>query len=432
MITGILVRVLQVLGIALACLVCVTAQAHPIPESTLALRVEKDRVEANLTIPLSEFRLAFDLADPVTEAGIDARSGQIANYLVRHIVVTSLDGTDGDASWAVEAQNIRLDRGETAEGAYAEIAARLAFRSPDGEIGPFRLSYDAVLHKVVTHRILVSLTQEEGDGLGRQIGIISAAPKDGSVAPLIVTPETSANNFTSMLRLGMSHIAEGTDHLLFLLVLLLPAPLIAVAGRWRDQAPGRCALWTIAKVVTAFTIGHSLSLAVAVLLHLDIPQAPIEVLIALTVLMGSLHAIRPLFPGKEAWVAGLFGVVHGLAFSFTLARLDLSSLQLALSLLGFNLGVEIVQLAIVVATMPFLLVLARVPGYRALRLGGATVTGLAAIGWTAARMGQNNPLAEIGDGIGAVGVYIWVALVMVALFSLFAGPGRKARSGIAG
>src|SRR5580704_10928153 len=132
-----------------------------------------------------------------------------------------------------------------------------------------------------------------------------------------------AVGFASVFRLGMRHIAEGTDHLLFLLALLLPAPLMVVGSRWVGFAGVRRSLLRILKIVTAFTVGHSITLALAALGLVRVPSRPIEVLIAVSIFVSAAHALRPLFPGREAAIAAFFGLIHGLAFATTLAELGL-------------------------------------------------------------------------------------------------------------
>lgn len=86
----------------------------------------------------------------------------------------------------------------------------------------------------------------------------------------------------------MRHIAEGTDHLLFLLALLLPAPLLVFRPRWAGFAGVRHSVLQILKVVTAFTIGHSITLALAALGLVRVPSRPIEILIAFSILVPPL------------------------------------------------------------------------------------------------------------------------------------------------
>jgi hypothetical protein len=221
--------------------------------------------------------------------------------------------------------------------------------------------------------------------------------------------------FLAMVKLGGDHILTGTDHLLFLLILLLPAPLTATGRRWDGLVGTRRALGRIGRVTLAFTAGHSVALAVTALGRLDVPGWPVEAFIAASILVGAIHAIRPLFPGKEALVAGVFGLGHGMAFSFVLAEMHLSTGQLVTSLLGVNLGIELVQLLLVCLALPSLLVLARLRVQPALRLTGAVVTGTTAVGWLADRLGLPNPVARAADSVGSHTTLLLAALAVTAL-----------------
>jgi hypothetical protein len=199
-------------------------------------------------------------------------------------------------------------------------------------------------------------------------------------------PGAPFTGLASMFRLGMHHIATGTDHLLFLLTLLLSAPLVARQGRWAGVRDLRGSLWQIAAVVTAFTLGHSITLAIAGLNLLSAPGQPIEVLIALSILVSAAHALRPLFPRREAVVAAFFGLIHGVAFADTLARLAVGPWERVVDLLGFNLGIEAMQLLIVLATIPILLLLTRTPVFTPLRVVSALAAGLVSLVWIAERL----------------------------------------------
>jgi hypothetical protein len=224
-----------------------------------------------------------------------------------------------------------------------------------------------------------------------------------------------ANGYAGMVRLGMHHIAAGTDHLLFLLVLLLPAPLAAVAGRWTCYAGARQGAARLLRIVTAFTIGHSITLVAAATGWVHAPSAVVEVLIALSILVAAVHAARPIFPGREALVAGGFGLVHGLAFATTIAGYGIDPWHTVMTVLGFNLGIELMQLAILVATVPWLLWLARTPVYGMLRLGGAAAACVAALGWIGERaFGLTNPIAPLVDGAAERGPWLVVALALLA------------------
>jgi hypothetical protein len=214
----------------------------------------------------------------------------------------------------------------------------------------------------------------------------------------------------------MRHIAEGSVHLLFLRVLLLPAPLAALAGRWGSYAGARRGAARLLRIVTAFTVGHSLTLAAAASGVVRAPSAIVEVLIAVSILVSAVHAIRPIFPRREALVAGGFGLVHGLAFATTIAGYGIEPWHTVLTLLGFNLGIELMQLAIVIATVPWLLSLARTPVYAPLRVIGATGAAIAALGWIGERaFGLGNPVGPFVESAASHGLLLVAALAALAL-----------------
>jgi hypothetical protein len=150
-----------------------------------------------------------------------------------------------------------------------------------------------------------------------------------------------------------------------------------------------------------------------------VPQQPVEALIAVSILVAAVHAVRPIFPGREALIAGLFGLVHGMAFSVTLSTLELSGRQLMLSLLGFNLGVEIMQLVVVALVLPALVILARTKAYPQLRIAAALLTGVAATGWLLDRLGVTTVMGAAADSLGASSPWLlgalWLGTIVVVL-----------------
>ena len=225
-----------------------------------------------------------------------------------------------------------------------------------------------------------------------------------------------AVGFASIFRLGMRHIAEGTDHLLFLLALLLPAPLLALGSRWAGFAGVRHSLFQILRVVTAFTVGHSITLALAALGLVRVPSRPIEVLIAVSILVSATHAIRPLFPGREAAIAAFFGLIHGSAFATTLGELGLSRWERVASILGFNLGIETMQLIVVAATLPSLVLLSHMRSYWGLRIGVALFAGCASVGWIVERLlNVHCSVDVIVDGVAHHAVWIAGVSFLISL-----------------
>jgi hypothetical protein len=139
-------------------------------------------------------------------------------------------------------------------------------------------------------------------------------------------------------------------------------------------------------------------------------------LIALSILVGAVHALRPLFPGKEAFVAAGFGLVHGLAFAATLANLHLDGGRMALSILGFNIGIELMQLFLILITVPWLIILSPYRIYKWVRLGGGILTAIAAIAWMAERATQkSNAVGRELELLSKHGNYLVLALALLAM-----------------
>ncbi|MFT4052200.1 MAG: HupE/UreJ family protein [Microbacterium sp.] len=407
--------------------VAAPASAHPMPHSVVALTVSETRVTASIELPLDDLTLAMG-ADPLGGDSVldSAEADAVAAYLADHLTVSSPDR----AAWVTEVTDVEASEAEqTDTGVYQELVAQAVLTPPAGaSTRAFTLDDDAIIHQVITHRILVVVDSDwlSGD-LGEntegttEVGVIRVDSATGTIAPLEVDLGAGSAwaGFSAMFGLGASHILEGTDHLLFLLVLLLPAPLVASRRprAWTGPAPVRQAFRRILAITIAFTIGHSATLAIASLTRLEIATAPVEALIAMSILVGAVHALKPIFPGREALVAGVFGLVHGTAFSFTLAELHLDTGQLLLSLLGFNLGIEAMQLGVVALVLPALVLASRSTRYAILRIVGASVTAIAAIGWMLDRIGLANPIAQLADGIvgyqGIVLVAIWICSVIL-------------------
>jgi hypothetical protein len=226
----------------------------------------------------------------------------------------------------------------------------------------------------------------------------------------------SGVGFASLFRLGMRHIAEGTDHLLFLLALLLPAPLLVIGSRWGGFVGWRQSVLRILKVITAFTIGHSITLTLAALGVVYLPSRPVEALIALSIFVSAIHALRPIFPGREAMIAGSFGLIHGLAFAATLGQLGIGWWDRLGSILAFNVGIEAMQLLVIAAAMPSIILLSQTRAYSWLRVGGAVFAAIASLCWIGNRLlGMHTPVDAVVDGIARHGAWIAVGVFAISL-----------------
>ncbi|WP_324680329.1 HupE/UreJ family protein [Hymenobacter sp. GOD-10R] len=398
--------------------------AHPMPTSVVLLTVHADRMDAEVQVPLNELQAAWGHAVNDSSARLIERLGPaLRAYLAQHIHPESPDGRP----WAVTVGTLTVHETQNPiNGPYRELTAQVRLVPPiRANVRRFIFRYDAVIHQVVTHKILVSVRQDwargqVADTAAAQVGVIELDVVNNLIHPLSINLEEGSvwTGFRAMVQLGIRHIAEGTDHLLFLLVLLLPAPLLVKGRRWSRFGGVRYSIRRLLLIVTAFTLGHSLTLLLGALGWVRLPSQPVEVLIAVSILVSAVHAMRPLFPGREAWVAAGFGLVHGLAFASTLANLRLEAGPMALSILGFNLGIELMQLGVITLTIPWLLLLSRTPTYKAVRVGGALCAALAALAWIIERtLLSTTPFSTVVGGIASLAPWLLVALAAGSLFS---------------
>lgn len=170
--------------------------------------------------------------------------------------------------------------------------------------------------------------------------------------------------FSSYFRDGVRHIWTGYDHVLFLIALLLPSVLQRRDGRWQGTDDARAAVMDTVKIVTAFTLAHSITLSLAVLDIVRPPSRLVEAVIAASVVLAAVNNLFPIFHRRRWQIAFLFGLMHGFGFAAVLTDLGLAAGALAASLVAFNLGVEAGQLAIVSVFLPVALWLRHSSFYR--------------------------------------------------------------------
>ncbi|PIQ21919.1 MAG: hypothetical protein COW65_06245 [Cytophagales bacterium CG18_big_fil_WC_8_21_14_2_50_42_9] len=401
------------------------------PNSLVLLDIQPEGVAAELQLPLSELQLSFGNNIAKNPESLVTRLGpQLKAYLLQHIHPISAD----NRPWKVEVRDMLVQPvEESASGPYQELTVHLWLSPPAGANSrTFKLNYDVIIHQVVTHTALVSIRQDWETGvLAEQpveVGVIRLDIVNNKILPLEINQKGGGvwNGFKSMVQLGIRHISEGTDHLLFLLVLLLPAPLLVAGNRWSSFGGVKYSIKHLLKVVTAFTIGHSLTLLAGALGWLRLPGQPVEILIAFSILVSAVHAFRPLFPGKEAFVAAGFGLIHGLAFAGTLSNLNLEPTYMALSILGFNIGIELMQLFVVSLMMPWLILLSRTSFYPIIRNAGALFAAVAALAWIAERISEkSNPVTGLVEEGAAFSRYILAVLALVALVGFWWERNKK-------
>lgn len=240
------------------------------------------------------------------------------------------------------------------DGTYAtlQLGARCAAGAVD-QADRIAVGYRLLFDRDPGHRAMITVQGEDGAATA----VAHAGQPDVSI------PLSGTHQFATFLREGVHHILIGYDHLAFLLSLLLTAPLVRRKGEWRRAASFRASVLHVLGIVTAFTVAHSITLGLAALGWVTPSSRWVEAAIALSVLLAALNNLRPLLV-RRLWVAGsLFGLVHGFGFAGVLQEVGLPDDARLLALLGFNLGVELGQVAVVALVLPLLFLCGRQAWY---------------------------------------------------------------------
>ena len=191
------------------------------------------------------------------------------------------------------------------------------------------------------------------------------------------------------IREGVWHIWIGFDHILFLLSLLLPAVFIHQENKLEPVETFWPACKTVLKIVTFFTIAHSITLWLAVMEYVKLPSGFVEATIAFSIIVTAVINLYPVVKLPGWLIAFGFGLIHGFGFANVLVDLGLSSVTLAISLLGFNVGVELGQLAIVLVFLPIAFLLRHTSFYRyVVYIGGSVLIAVIAAIWFVERVGN--------------------------------------------
>ncbi len=324
-------------------------QAHPSLLSSFEIDVYPNKVSIEVKVPVEELEKAVQFK--ILQENITSHKTVLIKYFLERIHLKGIDGKEWISS--IEEEISISDTDVTKEG--IDLLVKMNFIvSQDEVINTFIIESDLIQREVLNHQIVVYLRKDW------ESGVFSEEPKIiGTIrfARNSITVDRKDSSlwigFLSTFKLGMRHIAEGYDHLLFLFMLLLPAPLMKINNSY-EYKKQKDTFFYLFKIVSAFTVGHSLTLALGALQIINPPLPLIEVIIAISVLTSAINVIHPILYKIEFWIAGGFGLIHGLAFSSTVSEFGLHSTQLLLSILGFNLGIELIQFMIILFCLPFM------------------------------------------------------------------------------
>ena len=394
-------------ALSLAFVVAPSAYAHKPSDSYLTLTAGGDQVAVRWDVALRDLdpELGLDVNDDglLSWGEVRSRASDIAAFVMPQLTVSvasrpcttvleapawmalSPDALESPSTNGGSSPMIAVGRG---------VAMSLATHS-DGTyvVLDYRLQCEDLANSLEVDYHLFSASDPTHRGIVRVSGTASESHTASVSSLAVLGPGISHHAFRlkessrlatlhAFVQEGIWHIWLGFDHVLFLLTLLLPSVLLA--GRQGAGGRSRFTVTTldVLKIVTAFTLAHSLTLTLAVLNWVNLPSRLVESGIALTVLLGALNNLRPVLRERR-WVAAfVFGLIHGFGFAGALKALGLPAGDLAISLFGFNLGVEIGQLVIVAAFVPLAFRLRNTPFYRlGVLYGGSIIIALIAAAW---------------------------------------------------
>jgi hypothetical protein len=362
------------------------AFSHPLPNSVVALTLDQRRVSMRIEVPVAEVETAM-AAGPDGVRGAPSKA-QVAEYFAHHVSLLDAQGAAiGQAIRSVE----KVSATDPEAGEYQEWHIAIDAEMPPGLSRSFALRYEAVIHQIPTHFAAVTIERDFRAGLIESetpipAGVVKFDFASAKIEPLAINagPGSLWSGFRAMAGLGYFHVLHGLDHILFLLALLAVAPLAVSNRRWTLVHGSGHALRRFLAISIAFTAGHSISLAAGAFEVIRFNGTVVEVIVAASIVLAAIHAIRPLFFGREWMVAAAFGLVHGQAFSQSLAGIGFGWQDKSVALLGFNLGVEAAQITVMVAALP-ILALSRVEGFQQVRQAVMILVALFAALWIGER-----------------------------------------------
>ena len=356
------------------------SESHKLSDSYLTLRLpdQSSTWSGQWDIALRDLDYALDIDTNrdgnITWGELKAAEQRIARYALSRLNLEAIGRGDRE-NCTLTAGSLLVD--EHVDGHYAVL--RFSAACP---LRPAQLAvhYSLLYDVDPTHRGLLQID-------AGHLSQAAVLPREAPTVAINLDSPHRGQQFVEFVREGIWHIWKGFDHILFLLTLLFPAVILYLNGRWEARESWRDSAWDVLKVVTAFTVAHSLTLSLAVLELVHVPSRWVEAAIAATVLLGALNNLVPVVRERRWLVAFVFGLIHGLGFASVLADLGLHGINLVLALVGFNSGVEVGQLAIVLVFLPLAIALRDTVFYRRVFMpAGSGIIGVIALIWLYGRL----------------------------------------------
>ncbi len=365
--------------------------AHELGQSYMFLRIYEDSIVVRLEITTEDIERALDFGwnveGGVTSDQVAQRLDQILEYVGERARVRTASGP----------LTLGFRRFETH---FLEVAEYVVlFYQVEGltEIpDALELTYIPIFDVDSDHRNFLVVEHNWKTATFNSEVVAGIFSPSAPTQRLDLTRSSRLKGFLGLVRLGVWHIWIGYDHILFLMALVLPSVLVRRNREWEPAPNFTKALIKIVTIVTFFTLAHTVTLSLAALDVIRLESRLVESIIAGSIAVAAWANLAPGLNVREAMIAFVFGLFHGFGFASVLGDIGLGREFLVLSLLGFNIGVEIGQVAIIALVFPVLYVLRDRWIYRPLLRYGSMLLIAVALLWFFERVFEFNvPLGPI-------------------------------------
>lgn len=352
------------------------AVAHALGEHYIWLDVEATQLSGDVEFNVRDLAnlLEFDLdpAVPISEEAIAPYRQELSELVADRI---GFSGTGGELPLTVEGVAVRSFE----EGNFVRVLFNASDGSPVGETVTVRDEIFFDLSRQHRGILLIRSNQRTGETFEERQALVFSSFTNELELNLDDPPSLISN--LGFVWQGMLHIFVGIDHVLFLVALLFTAVLLRRENHWVPSESFKGSFLNVLKIVTLFTIAHSITLFLAGLGYVRLPSRLVESIIALSIIVVAVNNLVGRFDSKKLWIILVFGLFHGLGFASVMAELPFRMGDLFKVVLYFNVGVELGQIAIVAVVFPLLYAMRRNRYYvPAVVVGGSlAISAIAAI-----------------------------------------------------
>ena len=365
------------------------ANAHAPEQGFIFLRVyETDGIEGRFEIQAEDLNKIFGwnlLKEGNSLEAIEPYYKELKAYILSHASFKSAAGVHNVTFKGIDVLSTGL-------GDYIQMFFDLDNVDPLPDA--MEVTYNIAFEEAPRHRGFLTMEYNWKAGvINNESNISLYFTPDSPTDTLDLTKVSIWKGFVAMIKQGVWHIWIGTDHIFFLIALILPAVVfrrrtenLPLLQSWKPVGKFKPAFSYIIKIITFFTIAHTITLSLAALQIISLPGWIVESIIAFSIGLAAFHNIKPIFKGRDWLIAFAFGLFHGFGFASVLGDIGLKDEFLVYSLLGFNIGVEIGQLVIIAAIFPILYLIRKRTVYPKIIIGGSVFLILASVYWIIERV----------------------------------------------